>query len=258
MKQILLYLVLSQKCLLGLQPSRGVHENPEKVYHDKSLLPHHQYIAYYNWLKDEFKADVIIHVGTHGTLEFLTGKECGMSGDCFPDMLMADIPHLYLYYCGNPAEAMIAKRRSHAVTIGYQPPVYMEGELYGEYSKLEAMIADYNEALRVDPKRSNDVMNNVIEKAKELNLSADSLDEIENELYRMNRSLMPKGLHVYGKGYNVGEAESYMKFVLRYDRSNTKSLRRNFSEIKNVDYDYLLDNNCSKELAELDNEVANF
>lgn len=250
--------IISNNVFLGLQPSRGVHENPEKVYHDKSLLPHHQYIAYYKWLKEEFKADVIIHVGTHGTLEFLTGKECGMSGDCFPDMLMSDIPHLYLYYCGNPAEAMIAKRRSHAVTIGYQPPVYMEGELYGEYSKLESMIADYNEALRVDPKRSNDVMNNVIEKAKELNLCAESLDDIENELYRMNRSLMPKGLHVYGKGYSNDEAQSYMKFVLRYDRSNTKSLRRIFSEIKNIDYDYLLDNNCSKELAELDNEVADF
>ena len=95
--------------ILGLQPTRGIHEDVEKAYHDKTLPPHHQYLAFYKWIKDEFKADVIIHVGTHGTLEFLKGKECGMSGNCYPDRLVSDIPHMYLYYCGNPAEGTICK-----------------------------------------------------------------------------------------------------------------------------------------------------
>lgn len=82
--------------LVGIQPSRGLHEDNDKLYHDKSLPPHHQYIAFYRYLHDKFGADAVIHVGTHGTLEFLKGKECGMSGTCYPDMLLYDTP---LFIC---------------------------------------------------------------------------------------------------------------------------------------------------------------
>ncbi len=241
---------------IGLQPSRGIHENIEKVYHDKSLLPHHQYIAFYKWIKEEFKADVIVHVGTHGTLEFLKGKECGMSGDCFPDMLVFDIPHAYLYYVGNPAEAMIAKRRSHAVMVSYEPPVFMEGGLYGELSRLEDMVNEYHEAKRSDPDRCRDIEKNIKKAAKSAQIYADDLQLLERELYRMKRSLVPKGLHVFGKSYSREEAMNYMKFVLRYDHAGVKSLRRLAAEAKGLDYDMLLDKSDTISLSELDNVAS--
>jgi cobaltochelatase CobN len=116
--------------LIGLQPSRGIHENPEKAYHDKTIPPHHHYIAFYRWLEEVWGADAVVHVGTHGTLEFAKGKEVGMSGECFPDVLIGDLPHLYIYHVVNASEAMIAKRRSYATIVNYNSPSFAASELY--------------------------------------------------------------------------------------------------------------------------------
>lgn len=210
--------------LVGIQPSRGMHEQQDKLYHDKSVPPHHQYIAFYKYLRDKFNADAIIHVGTHGTLEFLKGKECGMSGDCYPDILMGDVPHFYLYYCGNPAEATIAKRRSHAALIGYQPPVFVQSGLYGEYARLSAMLDDYHHQLAFSENAAKEVMENIVKLAKELNLPTDS-DELESELYRMNSSLIPKGLHIFGMDYSEEEALTYVRQLLNSPHDDIASLR---------------------------------
>lgn len=247
--------IVNNNVFIGLQPSRGIHENTDKVYHDKSMLPHHQYIGFYKWIKEEFKADVVIHVGTHGTIEFLKGKECGMSGECFPDMLLYDIPHLYLYFIGNPAESVIAKRRSHAVMVSYSPPAFMEGELYEEYLWLQKSIEEYHECERLDPKRCSEVLDNIEEKAKEMNMNFQDLQDLERELYRMNRSLVPKGLHVFGEGYSEEEAFKYIKFILRYDRGDIKCIRRIVCENKGLNYDKIVEDNATEILASLDNEV---
>ncbi len=240
--------------LVGLQPSRGVHEEQDKLYHDKTLPPHHQYVAFYNYLRDTFDADVVIHVGTHGTLEFLKGKECGMSGDCYPDMLIGDLPHLYLYYCGNPSEATIAKRRSHAQIISYQPPVFVPGRLYGDYTKLSALIDDYHHALSVSPASSSDVLNNIINLAQSLNLP-EQLDELEAELYRMNTSLIPKGLHAFGEDYTAGEAKEYVRGILRYSRNDVLSLRAIAARAEGVDMETLEEEKDYKKAEEFDKEA---
>ncbi|MCD4669666.1 MAG: magnesium chelatase subunit H [Actinomycetia bacterium] len=239
---------------IGLQPSRGFHDNNDMVYHDKEVLPHHQYMAYYRWLEDEFKADAMIHIGTHGTMEFLQGKECGMSSECFPDILVSEIPHMYFYYTGNPSEAMIAKRRSHANIISYQPPEYTTGDLYGDYIKLQSMIDEYREAKLISPVRSNDILKNIYSKAKEAGLP-ENLEEIEHELYRMNRSLIPKGLHVIGESYDMGQSINYARQLIRYDSGEIKSLRRIIAEDIGFDYDLMLDKNKDKELRKIDNKV---
>ncbi len=246
--------IVEGNIFLGLQPTRGIHEETERAYHDKTLPPHHQYLAFYKWIKDEFKADAVIHVGTHGTLEFLKGKECGMSGNCYPDKLLADIPHMYLYYSGNPSESTIAKRRSHANLIGYQPPVFIQGELYGDFSKLMSMIDNYRQSLLLAPQTSKDILSNILELGEKLNMPKD-LDDMESELYRMKKSLIPKGLHVFGKGYSQEEAKEYAKGLLRYNRNGIISIRELIAKAKGYDLDFLLDSKQYEIIKELDKEA---
>lgn len=245
-----------QNVFIGLQPTRGIHENPEKVYHDKALTPHHQYQAYYKWLKEEFKADIMIHVGTHGTLEFLKGKECGMSSDCYPDMLVYDIPHAYIYNCTNPAESSIAKRRAHALLISYQPPPFVQGELYGDLLLIESLIDEYHSAEQTDPTKCEQIFSKLKEKARDINIELEDLDALENEIYRMKRTLVPYGLHTFGKGYSDMEAVEYMKFILRYDRAEVKSLKRIVCEHEGLDYDKLLQANNIDILKRLDERAS--
>ena len=209
--------------LVGIQPSRGLHEDNDKLYHDKSLPPHHQYIAFYRYLHDKFGADAVIHVGTHGTLEFLKGKECGMSGTCYPDMLLYDTPHFYLYYCGNPAEATIAKRRSHAALVGYQPPVFIQSGLYGEYAELAKMLDDYHHQLAFSKSAADEVKQNIAALAEKLSLPTD-MEELESELYRLNSSLIPKGLLIFGQAYSDEEAQCYVRELLKKPHDDTPSL----------------------------------
>ncbi len=236
---------------IGLQPSRGIHEEQEKVYHDKKLLPHHQYIAFYKWIREEFCADAVIHVGTHGTLEFLKGKECGMSGSCYPDRLLSDIPHIYLYYCGNPSEATIAKRRSYANLVSYQPPVFVQGELYGDYSRLLSMADNYRQALALSPQSSKDILEEIYKTAEALNLAGD-IDAIEGELYRMKMSLVPRGLHIFGRGYDDAEAREYAVGLLRYSLDGAASLRTLLAEAREQDIELLLDKGEYEPVRELD------
>ncbi len=201
--------MISGNVFVGLQPARSGEGSEGASYHDKDLPPHHQYVAFYEWLREEFKADAVVHVGTHGTLEFLPGKEAGMSGKCYPDRLLAGLPHIYLYYCGNPAESTIAKRRSHALTVGYQPPVFVEGGLYGGHATLAEELNNYRQALHLAPQSAPDVLARIRTLAEELKLSTDT-EELEEELYRMEHSLIPRGLHVFGTPYTEEEENEYL------------------------------------------------
>ncbi|MBE1442496.1 cobaltochelatase subunit CobN [Paenibacillus sp. OAS669] len=217
--------IINKNVFIGLQPSRGIHEHPEQAVHDRTLLPPHQYTAFYQWIREEWKADALVHIGTHGTLEFQQGKESGMSAHCIPDDFIGELPHLYFYYVGNPSEAMIAKRRSHALLIGYQAPPFMEAELYGEWSDLEALLHEYRAAEQLDPDRCTAILARMLDSAKQLHLNAGEPETIEEELYRMKRSLIPSGLHVLGEGYSSEEASAHMRFVLRHERGSIRSLR---------------------------------
>lgn len=247
--------IMTGNVFIGLQPSRGYAEDSGKVYHDKQVLPHHQYLAFYQWLRDEFHADAMIHVGTHGTLEFTRGKECGMSGNCFPDILVSDIPHLYLYYAGNPSEAMIAKRRSHANIISYQPTEFIPGDLYGDYLALKSMIDEYREAQLKSPIRCDDILQSIHKIAAENNMPED-LDEIEHELYRMDCSLIPKGLHTFGIGYDQAQAEGYARALVRQDHGEIAALNRIVASSLGQDYDQLFDQNDHILLSEIEEQAS--
>lgn len=249
---------------IGLQPSRGVHEEPEKAVHDKTLPPHHQYVAFYRWLEKEWKADICIHVGTHGTLEFLKGKEVGMSKECFPDILIGTMPHLYIYHVVNPSEAMIAKRRSQAVIVNYNSPAFIESCLYDRMSGLEDLFAEYNEAFLQDPGRAERVKTRLLEAAKEANFETRDIDEIHDELIRIKRSIIPKGLHILDEEYEEKERINFVRFILRYDRGEIKSINRVFCEKEGFDYDKtfgspskrLNGKSCSKLVEEIEGKAS--
>src|SRR5688572_5862954 len=125
------------KVALLPQPARGWGEDTEKLYHAKDLAPHHQYVAAYAWLRESFKANAVIHVGTHGTLEWLDGKDIGLSSDDAPDAMIADLPHLYIYNVDVVGEGLVARRRGMAALVDHMVPPFRKGGLYPELAALK-------------------------------------------------------------------------------------------------------------------------
>ena len=232
--------ILLGNVFIGVQPSRGVHEDPSKTYHSRDLSPHHQYIAFYEWIKRVFKADAIIHLGTHGTLEFLPGKDAGLSGGCFPDVLIGDLPNIYVYHVVNPSEAAIARRRSYAVTVSHGTPSLMSGELHGELVELERLLNQYYEAAQYDKAKAEVIAKKALEIAGKYGFEG-GIDGIYDRLFEYKRSLIPKGLYVLGEKPSKEDLLNYLVFVARYDRGKVKSLHRIVAEALGVDYDEALE-----------------
>ncbi|MFC4437204.1 MULTISPECIES: cobaltochelatase subunit CobN [Natrialbaceae] len=132
--------------LVTVQPPRGFGMDPSKVYHDSDLQPPHDYYAFYGWLRNEFGADGVVHLGTHGSLEWLPGKTVGLNGESAPDQLIDDLPNVYPYIVNNPGEGTQAKRRSYAAIVDYLTPVMRNAGTYDELSELEELANQYREA----------------------------------------------------------------------------------------------------------------
>ena len=132
--------------LVTVQPPRGFGMNPSKVYHDSDLQPPHDYVAFYGWLRNAFEADAVVHLGTHGSLEWLPGKTVGLDGESAPDQLLDDVPNVYPYIVNNPGEGTQAKRRSYAAIVDYLTPVMRNAGTYDELSELEELADQYREA----------------------------------------------------------------------------------------------------------------
>jgi cobaltochelatase CobN len=226
--------------LVGLQPSRGWEADPDKIAHDKTLPPHHQYAAFYRWLEETWKPDAVVHVGTHGTLEFLKGKEAGMSETCWPLSLLGNVPHLYLYHVVNASEAVIAKRRTLGTLVNYNSPAFTSSGLYDEYARLEDLLAEHAEARTLNPGRAEHLGKAVREAAAALNFTQESLEELHEELARMKRSIIPRGLHVVGEDVNAEGRREFATFLMRYDRGEVASGHRLLAEARGEVYEDLL------------------
>lgn len=232
------------KVFVGIQPARPPLDESDlaKATHDKTKPPHHQYLAFYYWLQRIWGVDAVIHVGTHGLAEFMKGKEVGMSSCCFPDILIGDMPHLYIYHVLNTSESTIAKRRLYGTMISYNSPPYTTSDLYEDYVELQDLIDEYHEALLKDPLRSEKVKEKILVKAKELKFESESIENIHEELHEMRRSIIPKGLHIIGQRYEKDDLRKFTEFILRYDREGIKSLNRIIAETEGIDYDLALRN----------------
>lgn len=203
---------LTDNVFLTLQPPRKQGVVSARDYHHEDLEPHHQYLAMYHYIANEFKADAMIHIGTHGTLEFTPGKENAPSTECFPDYLVGNIPHVYVYYSGNPSEAMIAKRRSHAVLVGHAQAPMAPGGLYGAMLELDVLLQEYAQAGSLNPSRQTEINHDIVKAAHSLGWNQNDPDALHERLNEMKQSLIPTRLHTLGQGYSDEEANQFATF----------------------------------------------
>ena len=125
---------------IGIQPSRGYDQDPAAVYHSPDLPPPPYYVAFYRWLRSVFAADAVIHLGKHGNLEWLPGKGSALSADCFPEVVLQDLPNIYPFIINNPGEGAQAKRRSAAVIVDHLIPPMTRADTYGDLRQLELLL----------------------------------------------------------------------------------------------------------------------
>jgi cobaltochelatase CobN len=135
--------VMNGNVFVGMQPNRGQHELAEKLYHDPYVVMPHAYLAYYRWLKHVFKANCIIHVGTHGTIEWLPGKGNALSSSCYPDINIDTIPNVYPYIVDDPGEGIQCKRRIDSVLIGHMCPAMTRADGYDDIALLDGKLQEY-------------------------------------------------------------------------------------------------------------------
>jgi cobaltochelatase CobN len=219
--------------LLLPQPSRGWLENNTVLYHSKSIPPHHQYIAFYLWLKKGFGADAVVHLGKHGTQEWLPGKECGISiNDSWPALLIEDLPVVYPYIVDNIAEGTQAKRRGDAVMITHLTPPIVASGLYGNLTNLAEMVFLYKSVQNASVKLG--YMEQILNISRKMHLDEDLqvdaanisanqtafdrfADELEQYLFELKNQFMPYGLHVFGQPPEGGPLTGLVRSMLGDD-----------------------------------------
>jgi magnesium chelatase subunit H len=219
---------------IGVQPTFGYEGDPMRLLFSRSASPHHGFAAYYTYLEHIWGADAVLHFGTHGSLEFMPGKQMGMSGECYPDHLIGSIPNLYYYAANNPSEATIAKRRSYAETISYLTPPAENAGLYKGLKELSELIASY-QTLK-DGGRGVAIVNSIVDKCRLVNLdkdielpeadtkdlSAEQRDTLVGRVYgklmEIESRLLPCGLHVIGKPPTAEEAIATLINIATLDR----------------------------------------
>jgi cobaltochelatase CobN len=197
---------------LMIQPPRGFGENPVAIYHDPLLPPSHHYLAAYRWAERIFGAHAIIHLGKHGTLEWLPGKGLGLSADCAPDAVLGDLPLIYPFIVNDPGEGTQAKRRAHATIIDHLIPPMGRADSYGDLAKLEQLLDEYATVSALDPVKLPTVRAQIWEliRAAELHhdLSVDAQPEagafddfvlhVDGYLCEVKDALIRDGLHILG------------------------------------------------------------
>ena len=203
-----------------------------KILHDPEVPPPHQYLATYHYLEAGFHADVIVHVGTHGNLEFLPGKSVALSESCYPDVAIGNLPHLYIYNSDNPPEGTIAKRRSYATLIDHMQTVMTESGLYGDLKELEDQIAEYNRTKTSDRARAHALEHIIIDLIRKTKLSEEikldkrlengySFDKIielaHNAITRIYNTQIPDGMHIFGEIPHGSKKVELINSILKHD-----------------------------------------
>jgi cobaltochelatase CobN len=168
---------------VALQPPRGYGMDPDAIYHQPDLPPTHHYTALYRWLDEEWGADAIVHVGKHGTLEWLPGKGVGLSEECFPDALLGDVPLFYPFIINDPGEGAQAKRRAHAVVVDHLTPPMTTADSYGALAQLTQLVDEYYQVEVLDPAKLPLLQQQIWELVRQTNLDTDLQFKLVNHTH---------------------------------------------------------------------------
>jgi len=160
------------KVFVGVQPTFGYEGDPMRLMMARSGAPHHGFMAFYTYLSTIFDADAIVHVGTHGAMEFMPGKQIGLSGECWPDRLIGELPNIYIYSVNNPSEGSIAKRRSYAELISYLTPPIENAGLYKDLNTLKDLVISYRQSSQESERER--LFESIEEYSRQLNLTVEA------------------------------------------------------------------------------------
>jgi cobaltochelatase CobN len=232
--------------LVAIQPPRGYGEGPDgggwegysSIYHDPELPPTHHYLACYRWLDAVWGADAIVHLGKHGTLEWLPGKMLALSPACAPDAALGDVPLIYPFVVNDPGEGVQAKRRAHAVIVDHLVPPMMRADTYDELAELEALLDEYARLELLDPPKLPALAARIWSAIERANLQADldvherpdDLSELVNHidgyLCEVKDIQIKDGLHVLGQAPTGEQLRGLTAAILRLGSGEVPGLRR--------------------------------
>jgi cobaltochelatase CobN len=235
--------------VVGLQPARGYNIDPTDTYHSPDLVPPHNYLAFYFWLRHVHRADAIVHMGKHGNLEWLPGKAVALSETCWPEVALGPTPHIYPFIVNDPGEGTQAKRRAQAVIIDHLTPPLTRAETYGPLRDLEGLVDEYYEAAGVDPRRIQHLRREILSLTSATGLNVDvgmsgqdedgDLAKLDAYLCELKEAQIRDGLHIFGQS-PTGRLERDLTIaLLRVQRGDGKG--QNASLIRALALDFGLD-----------------
>ena len=208
-------LVLGQRfgnVLVGIQPAFGYEGDPMRLLFERDFAPTHAFSAFYRYVREDFGAHAILHWGTHGALEFMPGKQVGMSAACWPDRLIGSTPNFYLYAANNPSEGTIAKRRSGATLISYLSPPVTSAGLYRGLMELKSSLTRWRQLEENSHERP--VLEEIIlSQAKAVDLAETDIAKLVNAVHELEYTLIPHGLHVVGEAVSDEERKELLQHV---------------------------------------------
>ena len=204
------------KVFVGVQPVFGYEGDPMRLLFEKGFAPTHAFITFYRWLREDFGADVLLHFGMHGALEFMPGKQAGMGAGCWPDRLIGGLPNVYLYAANNPSEATLAKRRSNAITVTHLTPPLAQAGLYKGLQELKDSLTRWRNTAPDAPERAEiEVL--IAEQATAVDLGGIAPDQLWIKLLETADALIPDGLHVLGRPVSGAAMDSYLDILAPND-----------------------------------------
>jgi cobaltochelatase CobN len=264
---------------IALQPPRGYGMDPAAIYHRPDLPPTHHYYALYRWLREVWRADAIVHVGKHGTLEWLPGKGVGLSADCYPDTFLHDLPLFYPFILNDPGEGAQAKRRGHAVILDHLTPPLTTAGAHGELAQLMQLVDEYYQVEQLDPAKLPLLQQQIWSLIRQANLQQDLaflmrqdhgghthdweetltadgtpvtlaqmrgrevahlVEELDGYLCELAGAQIRDGLHVLGAAPQGEQLAGLLQALTRLPNLDVPSLRASLARFFDLDLDTLL------------------
>jgi cobaltochelatase CobN len=239
---------------IGVQPARGYDRDPNLNYHAPDLEPTHDYLAFYEWIRNSFGTQAIVHVGKHGNLEWLPGKSVALSRECYPEIALGAIPHFYPFIVNDPGEGSQAKRRSQAVILDHLTPPMTRAELYGDMQSLENLVDEYYEAMSLNPSRMVGLQQKIVELLANSNLREDFgitanelqqrfgdtvLNHLDRSLCELKEAQIRDGLHILGCCPDGDQLRDLIISIARHPQAGRLGLTKAISLDNNYDFDPL-------------------